>query len=921
MAGILDLYSEKAIPDSAVLREGYSKLDHPDLGDQLRPYIENRAYHWLVRRGAFEMAEACGRSDLQDALLKVALDPHEMTVAREQAADAFLAVCDEGRAPQLCPLLEAEPDEDDQLKGLALRGLWPQYLSADEVFERLSAPKNPHLVGNYWAFLFGELPGSLPAQALDSALRWLARIAKESTWGRVYSEEKLVEQLIVRAWNELEPQLAADSVGSLIVDLGPDGYRSAGYRDGLRGLLASDQEKRRLLLSRLVPELKDEARKRLLLWFGQTVMSEDLSWILDTVVAAEPELVPVWECYLRSAFDRDDEDARAQLASAGRLHPQLAGIASELLAPRERHPPEVALPQPPARRNVAPVAELAAGVTASNPDAWLAVADCLRPCARLSLDSDLAGAPAFQTLSPQEQAAVLDACAIYLQHHRLDLSWWGTNRIPIWANEGLRAIRLLATLSPDRLWAVPRSSLIQWIPALMLGYARLRDELQSGLVRAFHERFPDETRKRLVEAVRMEPDGAVGYLRICWDDTLADELLGVLKANELGARGRAEVARELLDHGHEPTSRFLTQLATDPARKWTALLALAVSVHHWDDAWQAVCADEKLSKEFVSELVQHSDNKSKLLLRRLHPRQLADLLVEVWELFPPKEDGIPPGVHVVGLREKIGEFRDFAKNQLSGIGSREAAQQMKRLADHFRGNLTLRWNARDALATALVRQWSPPSPPELARFLEEATRRFVRSSRELHRLLLESLARYQKYLRGPNDAITELWDERAQRPKQEERLSSAVARFLERDLQGSGIVVNREVQIRKGQKTDIHVDVVQPGGERLSSIVEVKGCYHRELWTAMGSQLVGRYLKDHPATSAIYLVGWYDCEVWSGSTPVDGGHLTREEAADRLASQANGLCQGDLQVSAVVLDCRYPLPTRKKGASTGSPAE
>ena len=52
-------------------------------------------------------------------------------------------------------------------------------------------------------------------------------------------------------------------------------------------------------------------------------------------------------------------------------------------------------------------------------------------------------------------------------------------------------------------------------------------------------------------------------------------------------------------------------------------------------------------------------------------------------------------------------------------------------------------------------------------------------------------------------------------------------RHFETDLMGRGIVVNREVEIRRGQETDIRVDAISYGpdgtAETVTAIVEVKG--------------------------------------------------------------------------------------------------
>ncbi|HYN87456.1 MAG TPA: hypothetical protein VER55_02940 [Ardenticatenaceae bacterium] len=157
------------------------------------------------------------------------------------------------------------------------------------------------------------------------------------------------------------------------------------------------------------------------------------------------------------------------------------------------------------------------------------------------------------------------------------------------------------------------------------------------------------------------------------------------------------------------------------------------------------------------------------------------------------------------------------------------------------------------------------------------------------------------------------WSTRRNRqytPKDEERLSDKVKQHLQQDLAERGIVVNREIQIRRGvtpgagERTDIHVDAVTRGQDgaydTITVIIETKGNWHDELLTAMETQLVNRYLRDNQCRHGLYLVGWFNCEVWS-SKPRD---MTLEELQGRLDARAQSLSTGGLDIKAFVLDVR-----------------
>lgn len=107
-------------------------------------------------------------------------------------------------------------------------------------------------------------------------------------------------------------------------------------------------------------------------------------------------------------------------------------------------------------------------------------------------------------------------------------------------------------------------------------------------------------------------------------------------------------------------------------------------------------------------------------------------------------------------------------------------------------------------------------------------------------------------------------------PKDENSLSDYVARYLKNYLYQKGIIINREVEIRRGERTDIQVDAVrkkQNGDvyDSVTVIIEVKGCWNDELNSAMEIQLVNRYLKDNTCQHGVYLIGWFNSEQWDNS--------------------------------------------------------
>lgn len=155
-------------------RTRYDRLGHPRLAEQLRPYIFDKSKNRVVRRVAIDIAEANKRNVLATALADVALDATDDIHIRSQAAHA-VAACSENEAKgKLKRLLRGDQPEDidDELKGYALRALWPSQLSVRELLQNLTKPKRSNLIGAYYFFLTElQLPSLSETEALQ-VLQW-----------------------------------------------------------------------------------------------------------------------------------------------------------------------------------------------------------------------------------------------------------------------------------------------------------------------------------------------------------------------------------------------------------------------------------------------------------------------------------------------------------------------------------------------------------------------------------------------------------------------------------------------------------------------------------------------------------------------------------------------------------------------------
>ena len=152
-------------------------------------------------------------------------------------------------------------------------------------------------------------------------------------------------------------------------------------------------------------------------------------------------------------------------------------------------------------------------------------------------------------------------------------------------------------------------------------------------------------------------------------------------------------------------------------------------------------------------------------------------------------------------------------------------------------------------------------------------------------------------------------------PVAEDALSDHVKMFLKRELADSEIVVNREVEVGRvpgaplGSRTDIKIDAVRrdengQAYDAIVAVIETKGCWNPEVFTAIEGQLRDDYLRRLGAPVGIYLVGWFDEANWdeSDSRKRRVPSMGLSEARRLLDQKAAKLSKGYI-IRAVVLDC------------------
>lgn len=194
--------------------------------------------------------------------------------------------------------------------------------------------------------------------------------------------------------------------------------------------------------------------------------------------------------------------------------------------------------------------------------------------------------------------------------------------------------------------------------------------------------------------------------------------------------------------------------------------------------------------------------------------------------------------------------------------------------------------------------------------------------RDLCEVLAAALEKFAAELHAAQTPVRDLWDRQRTtnifRPIDENALSDVITRYLRSELGSAGIFANREVEVSRapgapvGQRTDILVNAFRrrADGELfdpIAAVVETKGCWNSELFTAIEGRLFRNYMVPLCAQVGIYLVGWFDTDKWD---PKDSRRdrvpkMSISEAKARLRRRADAL-PDSFVVRTVILECRIP---------------
>lgn len=954
---LLKRYDEETLLDRDLRGHvRYQKLAHPNLGAQLEPFIRDRTKGLLVRRVATDIAEASELRDLLPVLANLALDGSESLPVRVNGAYAVTRIGDDATKARLRPLAtgHAGDDPEDDLKGCGLRAVWPTSMLAKELFAVLTPPKTSNYFGAYHFFISEHLTKSLQPAHLPDALLWVE--TQGPTHFMNYFFRKLLDAIVMLGWEHIDSPgvLEAFARAALSRIKHHDSLVEDQSDHPLDIQLKQEHAKRRQLLESMVVfrAQADEDVAEIAYSQSPIVLTEDLPWMIERLHTSQTnQTKQTWSRLINRALDRRDGRQIDAVLVACETEPVLAEELRWLSKPVELGSQEAErlkseylewqkwdqkkrdrpLLDPPLAKRIETLLDQYDGGDYS---AWWKLnlemtlkADSTHYQWSDELKPDLTLLPGWEEATSATKRRIVDAAKSYLLSQDPKTNQWlGNNEFYRPAAAGYRALRLLLREERNFVANLPTDVWKKWAPTI-LHFRDDNKEEQQELIK-FAYRFASSEFIQTLSVLADKENNELGHIfvtdkvQVCWDERVANFLLDKAKDPNLKPESMGALLKELIDHDVQRAKSFAKSLISLPLPasgedRSKAVVAASILMRHakhagWSVVWPAINKDPGFSEEVIALVASREGWGDKGgIWQKINENELADLFLWLVRQYPYSADPDRNGMGEVTSRESITHWRDSILQNLKIRGTRAACDAIRRIIHEHPELPWRKWTLMDAENYARRHSWMPLKPAEILSLAANHDFRLVQSGDQLLDVIIDSLKRLGAKLQGEIAISQFLWEgsKDAPRPKDEASFCDFIKWQLEEDLKDRGIVINREVQIHRGERTDVYVNaVVRRRGndiyDSLTVIIEAKGCWHSELDSAMETQLLGHYLQNNPCQHGLYLVGWFNCDLWDNNDyrKKQAPKVALEEAQRKFEAQALRLSNDGKLIRAFIIN-------------------
>lgn len=331
--------------------------------------------------------------------------------------------------------------------------------------------------------------------------------------------------------------------------------------------------------------------------------------------------------------------------------------------------------------------------------------------------------------------------------------------------------------------------------------------------------------------------------------------------------------------------------------------------------------NEDFAKGFICEVskgcfVMRSYQDDKQIKLNLNSIELAQFFIILEKYYPASEDTYPNGI--VTTRHEIADLRRFLINKGINNGDLEFFNYIKNNSELYVPEFWISSAKRNY--TKLQYQYI--NVEDLITIILKENSNIILNNSHLFDIVRKALNEIRSdirkdaaYLRVWNESNNSCW------PKDERALSDEIKRLLKVKL--DNMIINREVEISPkisgsgNNIPDLLIECQTSESNVASVIIEVKGCWNKNLRESIRTQLYDRYMRDDIGYHyGIYLIGWYWCDKWKEEHKKDIRERIKlenrfsetdiNEMIDYFSECAEKLSNEDKKIKSIVLDLSLP---------------
>lgn len=969
---ILKRYDSSMHQDRDLLRRyPFEKLRYDGIDGLLRHFILGKKSRPITRRRAIEIAAACKTTLVCDALITVLEDCTEEIALRASAAHAIGKIGDEATRMHLKPFAfgKEEADRNDELKGEALEGLWPDLLSVKELLAAAELPRIPNRTGTYQLFFYYQVASKAYNSQMVSLLEWTCSQPRRS-FHRGYLAG-LMDSIFENAWVRLTEGQILNAYTQAVLERVRRHDVPLVKRTTRDDYWFRDRDKRLLVLSELFPLIDGEEGDAFR--FGELLALTDIDWLVGRIDEhGDSRLLSKIALILKRKLLSPSVELCTAIENATANCPELvASLQQELGAARAMTANMASVSAKVAR--VEQLQRSAGGIVESA--TTQRISDFLdlfdrgdlqvyyRIQQTLSIDSrgkqlavdlisDLHQFPSWELLDSPTQQRVVRASARFLGERSCQTENARSNGgVSEEAQAGFRAFMLLQSDDPEAFNALSPLVWQNWANAIATFPVNLDNANESNLLATAYRFAPDDLLHEINELCLAEDKRSKNVfthrkLEALWDARVASSVLSLLK-RVVHPESFQNILAMLLAHECSPAWDFAIsiiqkRLSKDPDKRALVRVACICLVESslaraWAPIYVLLTKRPSFGRKILLAAIGEPAERARPIIDSL-PEENCIRLVNWLGTQIAKQKRCESSASRRRGKKTLERIHTAVLQQLAARGTEEAFECLCSLERDSSAPHSLRWAVLEAEYQLVSARWHRIPPAELRQLARDASKRLVTDESMLRDVLIESIKRFEANLNGKYFLTRFLWDKQLGSgnfiPVEENTFSDFLRTHLETDLAERGVVLNREVQLRPsiakntGQRTDIHVDAVpvkkdQETTQPITVVIEAKGAWNKELLTAMETQLYSKYLRDTGITHGIYLVAWFHSAIWDSDDKrkQQMPKASKTSIEQELRIQAQALSQRGIDIVPIVLNITLPGTPSKAVPTAPAPSK